>query len=130
MSAPLRRIRRAATGDFLGPLETAVMERLWRRGPATVRDVVDDVGRSRGLAYTTVMTTLARLERKRLATRERVGRGYVYAPAVDEASHTAEAMKDLLSRRSDRAAVLAQFVSRLSPDEEETLQRLLREIAD
>jgi predicted transcriptional regulator len=110
-------------------LEDEVLAVLWSKSaPMSPAEVQADLGG--GLAYTTVMTTLARLERKRLATRERVGRGYVYAPAVDEASHTAEAMKDLLSRRSDRAAVLAQFVSRLSPDEEETLQRLLREIAD
>lgn len=112
-----------------GGLEDEVLAVLWAAsGPMSPAEVQAELGGQ--LAYTTVMTTLARLERKGLATRERLGRGYVYSPAVDEAAHTADAMRDLLSRRSDRAAVLAQFVSRLSPDDEETLQRLLRETGD
>ncbi|GLW96521.1 putative penicillinase repressor [Microtetraspora sp. NBRC 16547] len=108
-------------------LEDEVLATLWAAsGPMSPADVQAELGGS--LAYTTVMTTLARLHRKGLATRERAGRGFVYAPTVDEASHTADAMRDLLVRRSDRAAVLAEFVSRLSPDEEQVLQRLLREV--
>ena len=50
----LRRLRRIGSEEkFLGPLEAAVMDRLWKRGKATVRDVVEDLGRSRALAYTT-----------------------------------------------------------------------------
>jgi predicted transcriptional regulator len=110
-------------------LEDEVLATLWAgRAPMSPAEVQGELGAD--LAYTTVMTTLARLHRKGLATRVRSGRGYVYAPAVDEASHTAEAMRDLLSRRSDRAAVLAQFVSGLSHDDEQTLQRLLRELDD
>jgi predicted transcriptional regulator len=109
-----------------GMLEDEVLAVLWSKpAPLTPAEVQAELGGS--LAYTTIMTTLARLERKGLATRERVGRGFVYAPAVDEASHTATAMSELLSRRSDRAAVLAQFVSRLSADDEQILQQLLSE---
>ncbi|WP_433438474.1 BlaI/MecI/CopY family transcriptional regulator [Nonomuraea sp. CA-141351] len=108
-----------------GMLEEEVLAALWAaRSPLSPAEVQAELGT---LAYTTIMTTLARLERKGLATRRRVGRGFVYAPAVDEAAHTAQAMEDLLARRSDRAAVLAQFVSRLSPDDEQILQQLLRE---
>lgn len=110
-------------------LEDEVLAVLWSKtAPVSPAEVQAELGGS--LAYTTIMTTLARLERKGLATRQRSGRGFVYAPAVDEASHTAEAMNELLARRSDRAAVLAQFVSRLSADDEQVLQRLLREMDD
>ncbi|WP_260616012.1 BlaI/MecI/CopY family transcriptional regulator [Microbispora sp. KK1-11] len=112
-----------------GMLEDEVLAVLWSKTtPVSPGEVQAELGGS--LAYTTIMTTLARLERKGLATRRRSGRGFVYAPAVDEASHTAEAMNELLARRSDRAAVLAQFVSRLSADDEQILQRLLREMDD
>lgn len=90
--------------------------------PAEVQSTLDGV-----LAYTTVMTTLARLYTKGLATRTRAGRGYVYAAAVDEAAHTAAEMSSLLARRHDRAAVLAQFVSELSADDERALRQLLGE---
>jgi predicted transcriptional regulator len=109
-----------------GMLEDAVLAALWNGGrpmsPADVQAVLPDAP-----AYTTVMTTLARLHRKGLATRTRAGRGFVYSPNVDEAAHTATAMHDLLSRRSDRAAVLARFVSELTPEDEVLLQQLLHQ---
>jgi predicted transcriptional regulator len=112
-----------------GMLEDEVLAVLWaKQAPLSPADVQAELGGT--LAYTTVMTTLARLERKGLATRRRQGRGFLYAPGVDEAAHTAQAMEDLLSRRSDRAAVLAQFVSRLGPDDEQILQHLLREAGE
>lgn len=109
-----------------GMLEDEVLSALWHNGrrpmsPAEVQTALGGV-----LAYTTVMTTLARLHRKGLATRERSGRGYVYAASVDEAAHTAAAMNDLLRRRSDHAAVLARFVSELAPEDERLLISLLR----
>lgn len=107
-----------------GMLEDEVLAALWRGGrPMSPGEVQTALNGS--LAYTTVMTTLARLHRKGLATRARAGRGYVYSPSVDEAGHTASAMHELLSRRSDHEAVLARFVSELTPEDERLLQRLL-----
>ncbi|HEX6062217.1 MAG TPA: BlaI/MecI/CopY family transcriptional regulator, partial [Candidatus Limnocylindria bacterium] len=65
----LKRARRDGPNAFLGPLETAVMDRLWKRRQATVRDVVDDLAKSRSLAYTTVMTIMTRLHAKGLLVR-------------------------------------------------------------
>lgn len=95
MTARLRRIRRAAKGDLLGPLETEVMDLLWDRGSATVRDVVDELASSHGLAYTTVMTVLVRLFGKGLLTRERVGRTYVYRATQTRDEHRAWVSRDL-----------------------------------
>ena len=115
MSAPLRRIRRAASGDLLGPLETAVMDKVWKRGPLTVRDIVDDLGRSRGLAYTTVMTVMVRLHAKGLLARERAGKTYVYRAAFTRAEHRAVLSRDLarglVSQFGD--AALAAFSAEL-----------------
>ena len=109
-----------------GMLEDEVLAVLWATGrPMTPGDVQAEL--DNGLAYTTVMSTLSRMHRKGLLTREPTGKGYAYTPTIDEASHTAQAMTDLLSRRSDRAGVLARFVSSLRPEDEELLQRLLRE---
>jgi predicted transcriptional regulator len=108
-----------------GMLEDEVLAALWTGGramtPADVQRELDD-----GLAYTTVMSTLARMHRKGLVSRTSVGKGYAYLPTVDEASHTAQAMTDLLSRRHDRAGVLARFVSSLGPEDEKLLHELLR----
>lgn len=107
-----------------GELESAVLATLWAApGPLTaaqIRERLPD-----GLAYTTVLTALSRLHAKGVLTRRRSGRGFAYEPLRDEATETADRMRSLLDRGRDREAVLARFVSELSPDDEALLQRLL-----
>lgn len=109
-----------------GMLEDEVLAALWVGGrPMSPAAVQFDLGDR--LAYTTVMSTLTRLYRKGLVTREPTGRGYAYTPTMDEAAYTAQAMTELLSRRHDRAGALTRFVSSLPPEDEALLQRLLRQ---
>jgi predicted transcriptional regulator len=67
-----------ASSPELGPLEERLLEALWARGNATVRDLVEDGYQD--LAYTTVMTTLDRLFKKHLLSREAEGRAFRYTP--------------------------------------------------
>jgi predicted transcriptional regulator len=109
-----------------GMLEDEVLAVLWALGrPLTPAEVQLELGDR--LAYTTVMSTLTRLHRKNLVTRESTARGgYAYAPTMDEADHTARAMTELLNRRHDRAGALTRFLSSLRPEDEALMQRLLR----
>jgi predicted transcriptional regulator len=71
-----------------GPLERRVLDALWSRsGAVLVRDLQDEF---RGVAYTTIMTTLDRLYRKGFLTREKSGRAFAYRPkwTRDELSST------------------------------------------
>lgn len=107
-----------------GELESGVLAALWAAdGPLTARQLRQRL--SGDLAHTTVLTILSRLHHKGMLVRHREGRGYAYAPARDEASHTAERMYTLLEGGTDREAVLARFVSELSVEDEQLLQRLL-----
>lgn len=67
----------------LGDLEAEIMELVWAR-PAgegtTVRDVFEALYRRRRIAYTTVMSTMARLARKNLLRADKHGQAYVYYP--------------------------------------------------
>ena len=75
-----------ASSSQLGPLEERLLEALWGRGRATVRELVE--GDCRDLAYTTVMTTLDRMFKKNLLTREAEGRAFRYTPRLTrEAMH-------------------------------------------
>jgi len=76
---------------ILGPLETQVMEVLWADGACTVRQVVQRLRRQ--IAYTTVMTTLDRLFRKKLVSRQMRNRAYLYSPRV-----TCQEWKDQVAR--------------------------------
>src|SRR2546430_10540155 len=66
----------------LGDLEAAVLGSVLRQGKASARQVAKDLEPSRGLAYSTISTTLDRLHKKGMLARdEAIGRGgfrYIY----------------------------------------------------
>lgn len=108
-----------------GELEAAVLATLWAADrpltPPEVQRRLDG-----GPARTTVATILARLHGKGTVERTRIGRAYCYTAAVeDQAALTARRMHSELERGDDRTGVLARFVSRLSPDDEQVLRGLL-----
>ncbi len=112
----------------LGPLEQAVMDFVWDRGgPVTVREVHGAVGTRRGLAYTTVMTVIDRLWRKRLLQRRRVGRAYLYEPRATREEHAAQLVRKVLAGAKDRRSVLLGFVRSVDEGDLEELERLVRE---
>ena len=74
-----------ASSSQLGPLEKRLLEALWERGNATVRDLLNGDGGCQDLAYTTVMTTLDRLFKKGLLARRKVGRAFVYRATASRA---------------------------------------------
>jgi len=108
-----------------GSLEQEVIAALAAAtAPLTPAQVRDELGGH--LAYTTVMTVLARLYDKGVVDRGRTGRAYAYRVVADEAEVTARQMQRLLDAGEDRAAVLSRFVGALSDDDERLLADLLR----
>jgi predicted transcriptional regulator len=69
-------MKRTGQQLLLGPLEIQVMEVLWAGGECSVRNVVEQLDRK--LAYTTVMTTLDRLFKKGLLSRQKCERAFLY----------------------------------------------------
>ncbi len=98
-------------------------------GPLTPAQVLASLGED--LAYTTVMTTLSRLNEKGALRREPAGRAYAYSLAADpegvRSIAVAQRMRKLLETGGDRAGVLAHFVADLRPDDEQLLADLLAE---
>ena len=115
-----------------GGLERDVVASLAAAGVAlTASEVLAELGGT--LAYTTVMTTLARLHEKGVLDRQRAGRAYAYRLAeppesINEAL-AARKMRRLLDRGGDRAGVLTRFVAHLDPADEQLLTQLLTESA-
>lgn len=113
-----------------GELEGAVMEALWiQEGWLSPGEVHEIVGRSRVLAYNTVLTVLVRLVEKGRLDRRRQGRAHVYQPLQTREQYAASRMEQVLAEASDRPVALAKFVEVLDPDAREQLHRLLDEIA-
>ena len=112
----------------LGPLEAEVMRVMWATDRRmSVRTVLDrlNAGRDPQLAYTTVMTVMARLAEKDILRRQLDGRGYVYEPVVADAA--AIAVRSVV--RDFGEAAVAQFVdeARADPKLRRRLERLLRD---
>ncbi|MEV6199076.1 BlaI/MecI/CopY family transcriptional regulator [Streptomyces sp. NPDC051771] len=107
-----------------GVLETQVLAALRAApGPATAGWVQERIGGD--LAYTTVVTILTRLHVKGAVARERSGRSFQWTAVADEAGLAALRMRRVLDSEDDREAVLASFVSTLSPGDERLLRALL-----
>ncbi|MCY0946537.1 BlaI/MecI/CopY family transcriptional regulator [Streptomyces antarcticus] len=107
-----------------GALEAEVFAALCQApGPVTAGWVQERLGGS--LAYTTVMTILTRLHAKGAVARERAGRSFEWTPVADESGLAALRMRRVLDGEADREAVLASFVTALSPRDERLLRDLL-----
>jgi predicted transcriptional regulator len=99
----------------LGPTETQIMNVVWSYGgPLTVRHV-HTILAFRGLAYTTIMTTMERLAEKGILTcgngRAGMGGAYHYMPALSRGALLAASIEQLCTSlnadRGDRAEALA-----------------------
>lgn len=78
------------------PLELECLRVLWDVGEANVRQVQDALADHRSLAYTTVMTVLERLVKRKCVGRRKDGRSFVYAAVLSRDSVCRLAVKDLV----------------------------------
>jgi predicted transcriptional regulator len=106
-----------------------VMDIVWDSKQASVQDVVDRLERT--LAYTTVMTTLKILEKKKAIVRKaKSGRAYVYEPLIsrEEVSRNMAAqLSQHLYKGSLKSFVLSLIDSKsMSPSEINELKRAIK----
>jgi predicted transcriptional regulator len=123
----------------LGPpplhtLETEVMDVVWDRGEASVRDVMWALNAhaARERAYTTYMTIMARLNAKGVLDRRREGKADFYTP-----TYTRDQCADMRARAELESVVdqygevalahIARQLAALDPRRRRALQRMARE---
>ena len=82
--------------------ELAILRVLWSRGPSTVREVAEAMGREG--AYTTVLKLLQIMTEKRLVRRDEGARTHVYEAAGSEDRTQRQLVGDLLDRVFDGSA--------------------------
>lgn len=115
----------------LHELETEIMEEMWGRAEATVRDVqvALNARSEKTRAYTTLLTVMTRLDGKGLLRRRREGRVDVYSAALprDEylAARAEASVEALVENFGDLAlAHFARHIHGLDPQRLETLRRI------
>jgi predicted transcriptional regulator len=110
----------------LGPLEERLLHALWECGSATVRELIDDCNIH--LAYTTVMTTLDRLYKKKLLNRIVEGRAFRYSPRQTkedlQKEAASQAIRQLLRSSAASSLPLSFLVEAVSEHDAKLLEHL------
>jgi predicted transcriptional regulator len=114
----------------LHDLEATIMDVVWSGNleAFAVGDVLAILERQREIAYTTVMTTLARLHDKGLLDRERDGKRFVYTAKLTREGFleaTAREVLDAAVGGHQAMAMLAEKVSDASARELDDLEALI-----
>lgn len=119
----------------LGELEAEVMTLIWERSGnrgVTVRDVHETLQQRRAIAYTTVMTTMARLAKKKILRVQKREQPYVYYPSVSETEFTSRFVGQILDQllTSFSGATIAHFAAKAEPEQRDAVARLLQDIIE
>jgi predicted transcriptional regulator len=117
----------------LGTLERDVMAICWQRANISVREVCTQLDGP--VAYTTVMTTMDRLFKKGLLSREKSGRAFVYSPTATHeeirGAVASELVNSLLRRDgSEPLPILSTLVDAVTERDRsllDDLERLVKE---
>jgi len=118
----------------LTKLEMQIMAALWERGPITIREIQEEFPASHRPAYTTVQTTVYRLETKKALRRVRkISNAHVFEAVASRQAAQRRLIDDLLSLFGGRSQpVIAHLIEagKLTLDDvreaEKTLRRLAR----
>ncbi len=117
--------------DHFGDLQRAIIEIVWELGEATVRDVWERLRRKKEMAYTTVLTSMQRLERDGWLTHRAEGNKNIYVATRTRAEAGAGSVRTFLRQMfNGNAALLFQQLveeDELSNRELQELKRLIEQ---
>jgi BlaI family transcriptional regulator, penicillinase repressor len=122
-------------GPKLTKLELQIMDTIWTKGEASIREVQDAFPEKGRPAYTTVQTTVYRLETKGVVKRvKKVGNFHIFAATVTRGAAQRRLVDDLVALFGGRTQpVMAHLIEsgKLTlqdvKDAEKTLRKMSRE---
>ncbi len=110
--------------------ERAILEVLWERGEASVREVNDALSATKPVAYNTVLTMLGILLKKSLVEYRQEGRAFIYRATVSRDEVRTQALDHLLRQFfDDSPEVLALHLVQNHALDAQDLDRLRSKIA-
>lgn len=111
----------------LGPLEYQLLRILWRKNPATAREVLCEYNQRTGreLKYTTVMTLLTRMVEKGILAADRERQPFQFVPQISRDQMLGERLNDFVDFFFEgRPVELAAKLFEQSELSEESIRRL------
>ena len=119
-------------GSALSKLELRIMEVLWDRDTASIREIQESFPEKQRPAYTTIQTTVYRLEAKNAVRRvKKVGNFHVFEAAVSRDVAQRRLIDDLLALFGGRTQpVMAHLIEsgKLTLADVKEAQKILRKL--
>jgi BlaI family penicillinase repressor len=111
-------------------LELQFLKILWEKSPQPVRQIRDVLAESgRDIAHTSVITTLNTMVKKRLLSRQKEGKAFLFSPRITRQKVSQSVLGDVVNRVFDGSAKLVLMGlfehSDINPDELKELRRLI-----
>lgn len=118
----------------LTKLELQIMEALWSRGLCSIREIQESFPVKKLPAYTTIQTTVYRMEEKRKIVRrvKRIGNADIFEATISREEAQGTLIDELLALLGGRAApVMAHFVKsgKLTLEDVKAAEKMLREMS-
>jgi len=114
-------------------LELQIMEALWSRGPCSVREIQESFPAKKRPAYTTVQTTVYRLEVKKALRRvKKIATAFIFEAAVSRKAAERRLIDELLSLFGGRSLpIVAHLIEsgKLTLDDVREAEKALLKIA-
>ena len=117
----------------LPKLELQIMEALWTRGACSIREIQEAFPAPGRPAYSTVQTTVYRMEGKKALRRvKKISNAHIFEAAISREAAQSRLIDDLLSLLGGRTQpVMAHFIEsgKLTLEDVEEARRALRKLA-
>jgi BlaI family penicillinase repressor len=116
----------------LSKLEFQIMDTLWTQGEVSIREIQEAFPAKRRPAYTTIQTTVYRLEMKGVVRRvKKVGNFHIFAATVSRSAAQRRLVDDLLALFGGRSQpVMAHLIEsgKLTLDDVKEAEKALRKL--
>lgn len=116
----------------LTKLELQIMEALWSRGACSIREIQETFPERGRPAYTTVQTTVYRMERKKVVRRARkISNAHIFEAAISRHAAQGRLIDDLLGLFGGRTQpVMAHLIEsgKLTLDDLEEARKAVRKL--
>lgn len=110
-------------------VELELLNVLWEKGSATVRELYEVISQRRELGYTSVLKTMQIMTEKGLVERTEYGKAHVYHAAASQEETQSQLLRDLSERLfAGSAAQLAMHALSMEPTSSEELEEIRRMI--
>jgi BlaI family penicillinase repressor len=116
-------------------LELQILQVLWEESPLPVGDVQERLAKGRAkrdLTYSTVITVLNVMVRKKYLKREKLGKAFLYSPLVTEESVSEGMLGDIVDRVFDGSASLVMMnlleKGDMDPEELREIRKMINRI--